>query len=221
MTLVNTNGLVLIGPGSEWFWTALSGMVLAVTFVALYRQLRLQRAANALNAMEALGRRWESRDLVTTRLEAALAMRAPRQPGLSIAAIARLLDFLTDVIGLWDRGMLDDEDVVPTWGQATAVWLELVRPYVEEQRAANGAVLYSDVDTFVAHVRELTRRSWRRRKPLDLNLPSINDANRNEWLDEAIRRTTSALELLDKIESRVPIVSTLAKTAEPVTLTNS
>jgi hypothetical protein len=93
MTLINTNGMVLIGPGSEWFWTALSGMVLAVTFVALYRQLRLQRAANALNAMEALTRRWESRDLVTTRLEAALAMRSPRQHGLANMAIARLLDF--------------------------------------------------------------------------------------------------------------------------------
>ena len=37
MSLINTNGLVLIGPGSEWFWTALSGLVVAVTFFAIYR----------------------------------------------------------------------------------------------------------------------------------------------------------------------------------------
>ncbi len=43
MNLVNTDGLVLLGPGSEWLWTAVSGIVLAGTFLAIYRQLRLQR----------------------------------------------------------------------------------------------------------------------------------------------------------------------------------
>jgi hypothetical protein len=41
--LINTEGLAFIGPGSEWFWTAVSGIVLAGTFIAIYRQLRLQR----------------------------------------------------------------------------------------------------------------------------------------------------------------------------------
>jgi len=40
---VNTDGMVFIGPGSEWFWTAVSGMALAITFIAIYRQLRGQR----------------------------------------------------------------------------------------------------------------------------------------------------------------------------------
>ena len=35
-----------IGPGSEWFWTAVSGIVLAVTFLAIWRQLALQRSAS-------------------------------------------------------------------------------------------------------------------------------------------------------------------------------
>lgn len=43
MTLINTDGLVLIGPGSEWFWTALQFTALAITFVAIYRQLRTQQ----------------------------------------------------------------------------------------------------------------------------------------------------------------------------------
>jgi hypothetical protein len=33
--LINTDGMAFIGPGSEWFWTALSGLVLAVTFIAI------------------------------------------------------------------------------------------------------------------------------------------------------------------------------------------
>jgi hypothetical protein len=46
--LINTEGLVLIGPGSEWLWTAVSGLVLAITFLAIWRQLALARSANAL-----------------------------------------------------------------------------------------------------------------------------------------------------------------------------
>ena len=42
MTLINTDGLALIGPGSEWFWTALQFTALAITFVAIYRQLQVQ-----------------------------------------------------------------------------------------------------------------------------------------------------------------------------------
>ena len=29
MGLVNLDGLVVIGPGSEWFWTMVSGVVVA------------------------------------------------------------------------------------------------------------------------------------------------------------------------------------------------
>ena len=43
MKLINTDGMALIGPGSEWLWAALTGLVLAGTGVAIYRQLRMQR----------------------------------------------------------------------------------------------------------------------------------------------------------------------------------
>jgi hypothetical protein len=41
--LINTDGMALIGPGSEWFWAAITGLILAVTFIAIYRQLRAQQ----------------------------------------------------------------------------------------------------------------------------------------------------------------------------------
>ena len=43
MKLINTDGLALMGPGSEWFWTALQFTALAITFVAIYRQLATQQ----------------------------------------------------------------------------------------------------------------------------------------------------------------------------------
>jgi hypothetical protein len=41
--LINTDGMAFIGPGSEWFWTALQFTALALTLFALYRQLRAQQ----------------------------------------------------------------------------------------------------------------------------------------------------------------------------------
>ena len=43
MNLVNTDGLAIFGPGSEWFWTMLQFTALAITFYAIYRQLRAQQ----------------------------------------------------------------------------------------------------------------------------------------------------------------------------------
>jgi hypothetical protein len=54
--LVSSQRLVLIGPGRSWFWTALSGLVLALTFIAIYRQLRLRTNDRAIAQVEAVTR---------------------------------------------------------------------------------------------------------------------------------------------------------------------
>jgi len=40
--LINLDGMAIVGPGSEWFWTMLQFIALAITFYAIYRQLRAQ-----------------------------------------------------------------------------------------------------------------------------------------------------------------------------------
>ncbi len=70
MKLINTEGMALFGPGSEWFWTALTFTALALTFYAIYRQLRGQqmqildntkilRSQAHYNALMLLSRPWE------------------------------------------------------------------------------------------------------------------------------------------------------------------
>jgi hypothetical protein len=43
VNLFNTDGVAIFGPGSEWFWTMLQFTALAITFYAIYRQLRTQQ----------------------------------------------------------------------------------------------------------------------------------------------------------------------------------
>jgi hypothetical protein len=70
VTLINNDGMTLIGPGSEWFWTALQATALAITFIAIYRQLRTQqrqirdntkllRSQAHYNALMLFSRPWE------------------------------------------------------------------------------------------------------------------------------------------------------------------
>jgi hypothetical protein len=67
---INTDGVAFIGPGSEWFWLALQFTALAITFFAIYRQLRGQqveirdntkvlRSQAHYNALMLLSRPWE------------------------------------------------------------------------------------------------------------------------------------------------------------------
>jgi hypothetical protein len=93
--LINTDGMAFIGPGSEWFWTALSGLVLAVTFIAIYRQLGLQRSAAAIEQMAALDREWRSERLVRAKLAVVLALRD--------GSDAKDLDAATTVGDFWER----------------------------------------------------------------------------------------------------------------------
>ena len=80
MKLINTDGMAFIGPGSEWFWTALSGIVLAVTFIAIYRQLRLQRSQAAIEQIDAFEREWATERMCRIRLSSLIAYRDASDP---------------------------------------------------------------------------------------------------------------------------------------------
>jgi hypothetical protein len=50
--VINFEGMSFFGPGSEWFWGMTEFAVVAITLLAIYRQLRAQRSSNALQLME-------------------------------------------------------------------------------------------------------------------------------------------------------------------------
>jgi hypothetical protein len=80
MTLINTDGMALIGPGSEWFWTALTGIVLAVTFLAIARQLRLQAHTSAVEQLESFRREAKSEQNLRYELEVLVGLRDSKDP---------------------------------------------------------------------------------------------------------------------------------------------
>jgi len=137
--LINLDNLTLVGPGSEWFWSALSGIVLAATLLALYRQVRLQRAAGAMEQASRLSREWYS-ELMTRHK---LAVLAALQPGMDPSAVqpagaGRILNFWEEMGFLAKAGHLEVRLVWDVFGGNVLLWWFYVGPYASMLRIEQG-----------------------------------------------------------------------------------
>jgi hypothetical protein len=134
--LINTDGMAFIGPGSEWFWTALSGIVLAVTFLAIYRQLRLQRSQGAIEQIDAFTREWNSERLLSYRLNLLVALQGGADPAQVPDAVAGTLSNYWEGIGALARaGHLDRRLLWDNHGNTCQLWWGYLGPYCRATRA--------------------------------------------------------------------------------------
>ena len=74
MQLINWSG-ALIGPGSEWFWSMLEFVIVAGTLIGLYRQLRLQGAAAAIDQVNRMAIEWASERRTRYKYDTLVALR--------------------------------------------------------------------------------------------------------------------------------------------------
>jgi hypothetical protein len=145
VTFINTEGMSFIGPGSEWFWTALSGIILTVTFLAIYRQLRVQRSAAAIEQLNEIMREWSSERLarakftILTALEAGIA--PSDLPNRSVATVG----FIWQKVGYLVRGgHVDRQLVYRNLGDQVQVWWALLYPERLADAASNDPDVWPD-----------------------------------------------------------------------------
>ena len=139
MSLINTNGMVFIGPGSEWFWTAVSGLVLATTFFAIYRQLRLQRDAAATEQLNTLLTEWSSERMARAKLTVLLALEAGSDPTQLPDRAYSTVGFFWQRVGyLAQRGHMDRGLIYEHLGDQLQAWWAYLRPRVLAEREADG-----------------------------------------------------------------------------------
>ena len=140
--LINTNGLAIFGPGSEWFWSMAQFVVVVVTLVGIYRQLRAQGAANALHRMEALQGLYQSDRMEYTKLALALDLKYEPISDHTFAMARALLNFFVDLDNLYDEGYITLKEIAEEWGRPLQVWSALLAPVVERQREIEGLPVY-------------------------------------------------------------------------------
>ena len=160
MKLINTDGMTFIGPGSEWFWTALSGIILAVTFVAIYRQLRLQRSQEAIAQLDAFEREWASERLLRARLGIAVVLRDGLDPGSVPDGLAWSIAAFWEKVGYLVRsGNIDRQLLWNGNGAMSEAWWVLLTPWITRSRAQSGSPLdHQHFEWLVGVMKQMDRR---------------------------------------------------------------
>jgi len=132
--LINTNGLTLIGPGSEWFWSMLQFVVVAVTLVGIYYQLRSSQSANAFAQLGGLVDEWQGERLVRKRLGVHIALRDGAAPAdIPDAPAAAIANYWEKVGALARAGHVAPSLVAEGLGGADS-WWGVLAPWVERVR---------------------------------------------------------------------------------------
>jgi hypothetical protein len=160
VTLINTEGMAFIGPGSEWFWTAVSGLILAVTFIAIYRQLRAQASTRAFELLEAYVREGESESFHRAAIEILTALREGTDPTAIPAGPAGLIG------GLWERyallarrGHIDVELLWEFDSEGPQGWWLMLAPRTRQRRETRGPRLLEHLEWLAGVMAELDRRA--------------------------------------------------------------
>ena len=139
MKIINTDGLVLFGPGSEWLWFMLQFLALATTFYAIYRQLRLQASQGAVEQVEGLNREYDSERMLRYRLAIAVAERDEIAYPLGAARV--IVNFWDGLGALVRKGHLDANLYWDSTGNyCQTAWASL-EPFVQQSRADTGVPL--------------------------------------------------------------------------------
>ena len=186
MKFINTNGMAFIGPGSEWLWTAVSGIVLAVTFIAIYRQLSMQRAANGIAQMQELQDRLTTQHMRQIKLRLALALKRGDDPDLSVLAWA-VAGFFDQVGYLHRQGYLSADTLANTFESplVDAVrWWTLLEPMVRQDQAEYGPGEAADFE----HLAAEGRRWMVEHGVAEFKTDPASIAGRVDWIIDAQTR---------------------------------
>jgi hypothetical protein len=159
--LINTDEMVLIGPGSEWFWTAVSGVVLAVTFIAIYRQLRLQASASAIEQISSYDREWTSERMNRFKLDVLGALGDPASSSaIPVGSISTLSNFWEKIATLTRAGHIDRKLLWDANGNDVRLWWVSLKPWVETQRSQlDDPTLLENIEWLAGVMAELDRRA--------------------------------------------------------------
>jgi len=179
--LINFDNLVIFGPGSEWLWTMVSSVVLAVTFVAIYRQLRIQSRAAAVEQVQAAYRDWTSEGLTRAKQGILRAIEAGDTPEAMLPTVAGVANFWEAYGRLVRTRNIDGRLLRESFGHAVVLWWTLLADYVAlvRERGENPGLLqdfewlakeftWQDPDPSRPAVTPALLQAWARRQVPDV-----------------------------------------------------
>ena len=139
MTLINTSGLVILGQGSEWFWSMAQFIVVVVTLAGIYRQLSIARSASAFEQRNRIVDEYVSERISRYQLDVLGALRDGTDPAdLPYGAASFLAAFWEDVALLVRAGHVDRRLVYESIGNTCRWWWAALSPWTRRTRIEAG-----------------------------------------------------------------------------------
>ena len=197
MRLINTDGMALVGPGSEWFWTAVTGLILAITFIAIYRQLSIARSATAFEQLTLFETELRSERMTRMGLEVALALRDGVDPAdLPRSSAGVIAAYWERVGGLVRRGHLDAKLLWDASGGNCLTWWVVLEPMIQRLRAGSGPAFGEHFEWLAGVMAGFDRRQGGKAEDwasIMANLDTyIADSRASLRLEEALRSVQPA-----------------------------
>jgi hypothetical protein len=132
--LINLDGLAVIGPGSEWFWSMLQFVIVAITLYAIYRQVRLQASSSAIEQITAFEHDWNTEGMARSRLTVLHALRDGVDPSKLPSQAAGIGNFWERIGYLVKAGHVDAALVWEYFGNTIETWWAWLAPYAASSR---------------------------------------------------------------------------------------
>lgn len=135
MKVFNLEGSAIFGPGSEWLWSMLQFVIVAATLIGLYRQIRLQSSASAIEQLRSWDGEWKSERNTRYRLDVLTALRdGTDQAHIPAAAAGALGDFWEKIGALARQGHLDQKLLWSLSGSDCPGWWSILEPFARRLR---------------------------------------------------------------------------------------
>ncbi len=180
----------VIGPGSEWFWAAAQFVLVAVSLLGIYRQLKAQGSANAMQRLSTLHDRWNSERLIRARLKLAIALRHGAGDGLA-PLLGPITDFFEDIALLEASGHVSRREIWIDWNRTIEFWWGVLEPEIRKQRAQYPGE-FARFEGLAERMVELDRRSGQ--------VNTFDSDTVRRTLDDVIEGLTASLRL--EVEAR-------------------
>jgi hypothetical protein len=156
MTVFNLDGAVLFGPGSEWLWIFAQFIALAVTGLAIYRQLRAQAWANQLAIFSRFGDDFDSERMTRTKLSALIEVAGGTRR--MTPSIERVGNFFENVAQGRFNGHMRPQFAWQEYRVAAQRYWAMFAPILGDLRQVD-PTLWQDWERWLIEVRERDRRA--------------------------------------------------------------
>lgn len=147
---------LIFGSGSSWFWEMMQFFALSISLFFIYRQIRIQRQTNMLQAIHKMDDRWNSIEMVKSRM---YVCKNRLNQDVSVSDSDDMVLIFFEDMGIYrKRDIFDKELVWDTYSFYIEFYWPMLVPKIKEQWAGGDETIYSNFKALYDETIKLTKQ---------------------------------------------------------------